>query len=80
MENIFNCLCSLLAEPEMKTAFLEAEGVELMVILMKWVTTPFPQMSSVKIGADKQGEITSKDESYQSTLLRHAIRSRSSEL
>jgi beta-catenin-like protein 1 len=35
MENIFNCLCSLLAEPEMKSAFLEAEGVELMVILMK---------------------------------------------
>jgi beta-catenin-like protein 1 len=35
MENIFNCLCSLLAEPEMKKAFLEAEGVELMVILMK---------------------------------------------
>lgn len=35
MENIFNCLCSLLAEPELKQAFLEAEGVELMVILMK---------------------------------------------
>jgi len=38
MENIFNCLCSLLAEPEMKKAFLEAEGVELMVILMKCVS------------------------------------------
>lgn len=37
MENIFNSLCSLLAEPELKQAFLEAEGVELMVILMKSV-------------------------------------------
>lgn len=40
MENIFNCLCSILAEPEMKAAFLEAEGVELMVIMMKWVVSP----------------------------------------
>lgn len=37
MENIFNCLCSSLAEPEMKKLFLESEGVELMVIMMKWV-------------------------------------------
>ena len=35
MENIFNCLCSLLAEPELKQTFLESEGVELMVIFMK---------------------------------------------
>ncbi|ORX34896.1 Catenin-beta-like protein [Kockovaella imperatae] len=35
MEDLFNCLCSALAEPEMKAAFLEAEGVELMVIMMK---------------------------------------------
>jgi hypothetical protein len=31
-------------------------------------------------GSDEQGEITSKDKSYQSPLVRHAIRSRSSEL
>jgi beta-catenin-like protein 1 len=35
MENMFDCLCSALAEREMKAAFLEAEGVELMIIMMK---------------------------------------------
>ncbi|CAD6591520.1 MAG: hypothetical protein TREMPRED_000112, partial [Tremellales sp. Tagirdzhanova-0007] len=35
MENIFNCLCSALAEAEMKQLFLDAEGVELMIIMMK---------------------------------------------
>jgi beta-catenin-like protein 1 len=35
MEDMFNCLCTALAEPEMKEAFLEAEGVELMIIMMK---------------------------------------------
>lgn len=35
MENAFDALCSTLAEPEMKEAFLESEGVELMVICMK---------------------------------------------
>lgn len=37
MENIFNCLCTALAEPEMKALFLDAEGVELMIIMMKCV-------------------------------------------
>ena len=36
MENIFNALCSLMAEAELKTQFFEAEGVELMIILMKY--------------------------------------------
>ncbi|KAK4683965.1 beta-catenin-like protein 1, partial [Tremellales sp. Uapishka_1] len=35
MENVFDCLCSALAEPELKQMFLEAEGVELMIIMMK---------------------------------------------
>ncbi|KAG9017953.1 hypothetical protein FRB90_012839 [Tulasnella sp. 427] len=35
MENIFDSLCSSLAEPEIKSMFLEGEGVELMVIMMK---------------------------------------------
>ncbi|RXK40687.1 beta-catenin-like protein 1 [Tremella mesenterica] len=35
MENCFDALCSLLGEPELKGQFLEAEGVELMIILMK---------------------------------------------
>lgn len=35
MENAFNCLCSLLAQPECKKLFVEGEGVELMTIMMK---------------------------------------------
>lgn len=35
MENLFDTLCSALAEPEAKAAFDEAEGVELMVLIMK---------------------------------------------
>lgn len=35
MENVFDTLCSILAEPEIKKAFLEAEGNELMVLIMK---------------------------------------------
>lgn len=35
MENLFNTLCSALAEPEAKDAFDVAEGVELMVLIMK---------------------------------------------
>lgn len=35
VENYFNALCSLLNEPENKLRFLESEGIELMVIMMK---------------------------------------------
>ncbi|KAG0151505.1 hypothetical protein CROQUDRAFT_502628 [Cronartium quercuum f. sp. fusiforme G11] len=35
MENVFDTLCSVLLEPEHKAKFLEGEGVELMVIMMK---------------------------------------------
>lgn len=35
MENVFDSLCSALSEPEVKAAFLEGEGVELCVIMMK---------------------------------------------
>lgn len=35
MEDVFNILCTILAQPDMKRKFLEAEGVELMVIMMK---------------------------------------------
>lgn len=37
MENVFDSLCSALAEPEVKKAFLECEGVDLMLIMMKCV-------------------------------------------
>ncbi|TFY68686.1 hypothetical protein EVJ58_g846 [Rhodofomes roseus] len=35
MDNVFNTLCSALAEPEIKKLFLDSEGVDLMVLLMK---------------------------------------------
>lgn len=35
MENLFDALCSALSEPSVKRLFLDAEGVELMIILMK---------------------------------------------
>ena len=35
MENIFDCLCSALGEPEIKQQFLDSEGVDLMVLIMK---------------------------------------------
>jgi beta-catenin-like protein 1 len=35
MENYFDALCLALEEPEIKQKFLEGEGVELMLIMMK---------------------------------------------
>jgi beta-catenin-like protein 1 len=35
MENVFDALCSSLAEPEVKELFQKAEGVDLMVLIMK---------------------------------------------
>ncbi|KAG9127144.1 hypothetical protein FRC07_000471 [Ceratobasidium sp. 392] len=35
MENVFDALCSSLAEPEIKELFQQAEGVDLMVLIMK---------------------------------------------
>lgn len=35
MENVFDALCSALAEPEIKDLFKKAEGVDLMVLIMK---------------------------------------------
>jgi beta-catenin-like protein 1 len=35
MENLFNALCSILNEPELKYAFSALEGVELMALIMK---------------------------------------------
>jgi hypothetical protein len=37
VENFFNSMCSLLNEIENKNRFLEAEGIELMVIMLKYV-------------------------------------------
>ncbi|KAJ3403696.1 hypothetical protein HDV05_007667 [Chytridiales sp. JEL 0842] len=35
MENLFDALCSLVAEPELKEMFLAEEGVELMLIILR---------------------------------------------
>ncbi|KAH9943447.1 Catenin-beta-like protein [Epithele typhae] len=35
MENLFDVLCSALAEPEIKQQLLDSEGVDLMVLIMK---------------------------------------------
>ncbi|KAG6378934.1 Catenin-beta-like protein [Boletus reticuloceps] len=37
MENLFDALCSALAEPEIRSLFLASEGVDLMVLMMKLV-------------------------------------------
>lgn len=35
VENLFNALCCTLMSPATRIAFLEAEGVELMVLILK---------------------------------------------
>jgi beta-catenin-like protein 1 len=35
VENFFDALCSLLSEAENKDRFLESEGIELMIIMLK---------------------------------------------
>jgi beta-catenin-like protein 1 len=35
MENLFDALCSALTEPPIKKQFLEAEGPDLMILMMK---------------------------------------------
>jgi len=39
MENVFDSLCSALAESEIKDLFLKSEGVDLMVLMMKYILT-----------------------------------------
>lgn len=41
MENIFDSLCSTLAEAEIKNLFLKSEGVDLMVLTMMYVLLLF---------------------------------------
>lgn len=37
MENVFDALCSALSEPKIKELFLASEGIDLMVLMMKYV-------------------------------------------
>jgi hypothetical protein len=41
MENVFDALCSALGEPEIKKLFLDSEGVDLMVLMMRWALPLF---------------------------------------
>ena len=41
MENVFDSLCSALAEAEIKDQFLKSEGVDLMVLMMKYILLLF---------------------------------------
>lgn len=36
MENVFDCLCSIVRLDKHKSAFLAAEGVELMIIMIRY--------------------------------------------
>lgn len=56
MENVFDALCSSLAEPENKRLFLDSEGVDLMVLMMKCVLAEFSSITSPDFGL--QGEET----------------------
>jgi hypothetical protein len=37
MENVFDTLCSALSESSIKSLFLTSEGIDLMVLMMKYV-------------------------------------------
>jgi hypothetical protein len=37
MENLFDALCSALSEAPIKKLFLDAEGPDLMVLMMKYI-------------------------------------------
>ena len=45
MENVFDALCSALAEPENKKLFLDSEGVDLMVLMTKYAPVKLPPSS-----------------------------------
>ena len=45
MENLFDTLCSALAETEIKDLFLKSEGVDLMVLMMKYALFSFSSES-----------------------------------
>jgi len=56
MENVFDAMCSALAEPENKRLFLDSEGVDLMVLMMKCVLAEFSSIILPDLGP--QGEET----------------------
>jgi hypothetical protein len=49
MENLFDALCSALSETSIKKLFLDAEGPDLMVLMMKYVSTSLPQYRDIDL-------------------------------
>ena len=49
MENVFDALCAALTEPENKKLFLDAEGIDLMVLMMKYVLVVLFVKSAMKL-------------------------------
>jgi len=48
MENVFDALCSASSEASIKKLFLESEGPDLMVLMMKFVSLlSFPSCSNI---------------------------------
>jgi beta-catenin-like protein 1 len=44
VENVFDSLCSALVESEIKDLFLKSEGVDLMVLMMKYILLFFSEL------------------------------------
>lgn len=54
MENVFDALCSALTESENKQLFLDSEGVDLMVLMMKCVLAGFPSTVPPDFGLQRE--------------------------
>lgn len=55
MENVFDSLSAALTEPEIKKHFMEAEGIDLMVLMMKYVyALHSPCLRTLTIFRDKK--------------------------
>ena len=69
MENVFDTLCSALGEPENKKLFLDSEGVDLMVLMMKYVAS-HSEGNATQMLTLTQGQDASSFAVYQGAGLR----------
>ncbi len=52
MENLFNCLCSLLLEKENRDRFLQGEGIQLMNLMLRLeIQIILPDFGSGSVGS-----------------------------
>lgn len=68
MENIFDCLCCIVRLDDRKAAFVEAEGIELMIIMVRCVQG-FGGFGNL---LTRQGETASAELCYQGLGLRYS--------